>query len=199
VVLLSHGAGAPMGSAFLQAVSDGLVQRGLCVVRFHFPYMQRVVDEGKRRPPDGRARLLATWDAMLDKARGWKGVGPLVLSGKSMGGRMASHVLAEGRAPEARAAVYFGFPLHPSGKPSVERALHLPDVPVPQLFVSGDKDPLARFDLLSDQVQGLGRRALLQRVEGGDHSLSRGRRDPPDPSAPWLDEVVAFVRRHAGP
>ncbi|RKY21488.1 MAG: alpha/beta hydrolase [Planctomycetota bacterium] len=198
VVLLAHGAGAPMDSAFMAAVCAGLVQRGCCVARFQFPFMQRALETGKRRPPDRRPRLLATWRSMLARARAWDGAGPLVLAGKSMGARMASHVLAEGQAPDARAAVYLGFPLHPPGKPGSERAAHLTQVSVPQLFVSGDKDPLARFELLTATTQALGRRGQLHVVHGGDHSLARRRSELPDPGASWLDDVARFVARYAG-
>ena len=199
LVLLAHGAGAPMRSAFLEAVADGLVQRDLAVARFQFPYMQRVVDEGRRRPPDGRPRLLATWRAMLQRAESWHGAGPLVLAGKSMGGRMASLLLAEGGAPAARGVVYLGFPLHPPGRPGIERAQHLARVAVPQLFVSGDRDALARFDLLVGVLDALGHGAGLHRVPGADHSLARGRREPLADGALWLDAVACFVQRLAGP
>jgi predicted alpha/beta-hydrolase family hydrolase len=177
--------------------SAGLVERGCSVVRFHFPYMQERVDAGRSRPPDRAPVLLDAWRAMLDEALGWPGRGPLVLSGKSLGGRMASLLLAAGRAPEAVAAVYLGYPLHPAGRPERPRVEHLPAVTVPQLFVSGTRDALATFALLEQALRSC-RSAELLVVPGGDHSLAVRQRDRQAPPAPpWLDGVAAFVHRHA--
>lgn len=196
LVLLAHGAGAPYTHAFMQATADGLGARGLAVARFHFPYMQRRVDEGTRRPPDRAPVLLDTWRAMIDTALGWQGAGPLVLAGKSMGGRMASMLLADGRGDPARAAVYLGYPLHAPGKTEALRDAHLPDVPVPQLFLSGTKDSLARLDLLEGCVAKLGSNATLHLVQGGDHSLAVRRSAPLEGADAWLDVMADFVRAH---
>ena len=193
LVLLSHGAGAPYTSAFMEAVADGLVRRGLAVVRFHFPYMEEFVQSGKRRPPNPQKTLLATWEAMVAKATTWKNVGPLILAGKSMGGRMASMLLASGRAPRASAAVYFGYPLHPPGRPEKLRADHLGDVGVPQLFVSGSRDNLCRLDLLRPVLRELGPEATLHLVEGADHSLAVTRKEPLKGSAAWLDRTAEWI------
>jgi len=197
LVLLAHGAGAGADSAFLLAARDGLLARGLGVVRFHFPYMQAMVDEGRRRPPDPMPRLLDTWRALLEVVAGWDGAGPLVLAGKSMGGRAASLLAAAGDAPAARACAYLGYPLHPAGKPERLRREHLSQVPVPQLFLSGTADPLARLDLLRETVDSLGPTATLALVEGGDHSLARSRRQPLAGQDEWWDTLAAFVARHA--
>ncbi|MCB9897167.1 MAG: hypothetical protein H6825_04095 [Planctomycetes bacterium] len=198
LVLLAHGAGAPFTSPFLRDAATGLVERGLDVARFHFPYMQRRVDEGKARPPDRAPVLLDTWRAMLDTALSWTDRGPVALAGKSMGGRMASMLLADGRAPEAACAVYLGYPLHPAGRTDRLRAEHLPRVSVPQLFVSGTRDPLADFDLLKQAVASCAEAELLV-VAGGDHDLQVRKRDLTDPPpAPWLDGVAGFVLGHAG-
>jgi predicted alpha/beta-hydrolase family hydrolase len=117
-----------------------------------------------------------------------------VVAGKSMGGRMMSLHLARHGAGAARGAVYLGYPLHPPGNPRRLRAEHLGDVPVPQLFVSGTRDALCKLDLLRPIVEGLGGRARLHVVEGGDHSLAVSRRDPLAGSDVWLDVVAGFVR-----
>jgi predicted alpha/beta-hydrolase family hydrolase len=135
---------------------------------------------------------------MLDIAARWRNRGPIVLAGKSMGGRMASMLLAEGRAPEAVGAIYFGYPLHPPGRPEKLRADHLPDVPVPQLFLSGTKDPLCDLALLKSVLKRLGRRAKLVAIEGGDHSLAKKRSDPLGGSEVWLDAAAEFIGRVAG-
>ncbi|MEN8150216.1 MAG: alpha/beta family hydrolase [Planctomycetota bacterium] len=198
LVILAHGAGAPLDSAFMAGTAAGLVERGLCVARFNFPYMEQRVREGSRRPPDRAPRLLDAWRAMLDIATRWRNRGPIVAAGKSMGGRMASMLLAEGRAPEVVGAVYLGYPLHPSGKPEKLRADHLPDVPVPQLFLSGTKDPLCDLRRLRPVLRKLGDRARLVTVKGGDHSLAVRRKEPMKGSDAWLDEMAGFVRGVAG-
>ena len=117
-----------LDSPFMVGTAAGLVSRGLCVARFNFPYMETRVREGSRRPPDRAPRLLDAWRRMLDVATRWRGHGPVVLAGKSMGGRMASMLLAEGRAPEVVGAVYLGYPLHPPGKPRPTNEHHVPEV-----------------------------------------------------------------------
>ena len=194
LVVLAHGAGAPQTHPFMEGVSAGLVDRGLTVARFHFPYMERRVREGRNLPPDRAPVLLDTWRAMLDRARKWRGAGPLVMGGKSLGGRMASMLLAEGRAPGARGVIYLGYPLHPPGKPEKLRDAHLPGIAVPQLFVSGTKDPLCDLALLRPVLRRIGKSARLVTVEKGDHSLAVTRKDPMKGSEAWLGEVASFVR-----
>lgn len=192
LLLLAHGAGAPYTSPFMRETARGLDARGVAVVRFHFPYMEEAQRRGTRRPPDPKKRLLATWRAMLDRALGMRNHGPIVIGGKSMGGRMASMMLAAGDAPEASGAVYLGYPLHPPGRPEKLRAAHLGDVPVPQLFVQGTKDALcdrAKLRAVLKKVEG----ARLVEVEGGDHSLARSRKEPMKDADAWLDAVAAFV------
>jgi uncharacterized protein len=200
--ICAHGAGAPLTSAFMEAVATGLVQRGVCVLRFHFPYMERNVREGRRRPPDPATILLQTCRRVIQLARGWLGDAPaapaaIAVGGKSMGGRMMSMLLAEDPDVGATAAVYFGYPLHAPGRSAHPRSQHLPQVRVPQLFVSGSRDALARLELLRDVVAALPG-ARLHLVEGGDHSLATDRRDPLAGSAGWLDATAAFLAAAAG-
>jgi predicted alpha/beta-hydrolase family hydrolase len=196
LVVLAHGAGAPYTSAFMEETAHGLAARGLCVIRFHFPYMEAAQREGTKKPPDPPKRLLATWRAMIDRALTLRGHGPLVLAGKSMGGRMASMLLAEGRAPEARGAVYLGYPLHPAKRPEKLRADHLAKVPVPQLFVQGQKDALCDPAKLREVLANVPNAQHLE-LEGADHSLARSRKDPMQGSDLWLDAVARFVREVA--
>lgn len=181
-----------MDSPFMDHVTAGLVARGLAVIRFHFPYMELAQTSGKRRPPDPAKRLLATWRAMLERVAKMRGRGPLVIGGKSMGGRIASMLAAAGDAPEARGLVYLGYPLHPPGKPEKLRADHLPDIEVPQLFVQGSKDSLADLTLLRRVLKKVPKARLLE-VEGGDHSLAPSRKDPFRGSDAWLDAIAEFV------
>ncbi len=196
LVLLAHGAGAPYTHPFMEKTAEGLVKRGCCVARFHFPYMEEVHLHGKRKPPNTAKVLLATWEAMLEVAESWKNHGAIVMAGKSMGGRMASMLLAEGRASSAAAAVYLGYPLHAPGKSDKLRKDHLEQVPVPQLFVSGTRDNLAKLELLEPIVKSI-RKAKLHIVDRGDHSLAPTRKDPFAGMDDWLDVVAAFIDKHA--
>jgi len=110
LLVLVRGAGAPMTHPFRSHTAHGLVGRAVCVVRFNFPYMELAVHTGRRRGPDPALRLLATWRAMLDVVKKMRGHGPVVIGGKSMGGRMASVLAAGGRATEACGLVYLGYP-----------------------------------------------------------------------------------------
>lgn len=191
--VFAHGAGAPMTHPFMDHVAHGLVERGICVLRFHFPYMELAVASGKKRPPDPAKRLLATWRAMIDRVNEMRGSGPVVIGGKSMGGRMASVLAAAGDAPEACGLVYIGYPLHPPGKPDKLRAGHLSEVPVPQIFVQGSKDRLCdpkRLGRILRKIPG----ARLVVVKGGDHSLAKSRKRPFEGSDAWLDEIAEFIR-----
>lgn len=193
-----HGAGAPYDSPFMEAVATSLERRGVCVLRFHFPYMHRAVRDRRRYPPDRPAVLLETCRAIVELAHRWlpktrRADPPLFVGGKSMGGRMMSMLLAEDDAPAVAGAVYLGYPLHPPGRTDKLRTAHLPSVRVPQLFVSGTRDALAKIDLLRPVVRGL-RGAQLHAVEAGDHSLATSRREPLAGSDTWLDAVAGFIK-----
>jgi predicted alpha/beta-hydrolase family hydrolase len=192
----AHGAGAPYTSPFMVHVAKELAARDVCVVRFHFPYMEEAQRTGKRKPPDPQRRLLATWRVVLDAVAKMRGHGPISIGGKSMGGRMASMLLAEGAAPEARGAVYLGYPLHPPGKPEKLRTEHLAHVAVPQLFVQGEKDDLCEPERLRAVLEHVPSAQHLE-IAGADHSLARSRKDPFAGSDVWLDAVAAFLRRAA--
>ena len=155
-----------------------------------------------RRAPDRPPVLLAAWRAALDEAA-HRGDGlPLVASGKSMGGRMATMLAAEeGPAFVATALVLFGYPLHAPGKPDSLRDAHLPAVTVPMLFIQGTADALARFDLMEPLVRRLGPGARLHAIEGGNHSFAvRGRRRPADEIGSDLGAVAAaFIHEVAAP
>ena len=192
LLVLAHGAGASYHSPFMLETARRLASRGLAVVRFHFPYMEEAHRTGKKRPPDPQARLLATWRAMLGQVKRMRGHGPLVIGGKSMGGRMASLLLSEGGAPEARGAVYLGYPLHPAGRPERLRAAHLSAIPVPQLFVQGERDALADPTRLREVLRTIPNATHVE-IPGADHSLARSRAHPMRDADEWLDRVAAFV------
>lgn len=167
VYVLAHGAGAGMEHAFMVAMADALATHGVATLRFMFPYMQA----GSRRPDAERilrATLTAAAKVAVQRARGL----PVFAGGKSMGGRMTSRAMSEAPMSGIEGLAFLGFPLHPAGKPSDNRAAHLSNVSVPMLFVQGTRDRLATLDLLNPVIEGLGERATLHIVEGGDHSLA---------------------------
>ncbi len=175
VMIVAHGAGNDMRSPFFTGIAGAVVEAGLSTLRFNFPYMA-----AGRRAPDRPPVLMDAWRAVLaEAARRGDGL-PLVASGKSLGGRMASMVAAEeGEGFAGSALVFFGYPLHAPGRTDTLRDEHLTRVTVPMLFIQGTNDSLARFDLVEDVVRGLGDRARLHPIEGGDHSF-RGRGLPRD-------------------
>jgi predicted alpha/beta-hydrolase family hydrolase len=166
MLVFAHGAGAGMRNTFMDIMAATLAARGIATFRYHFPYM-----EAKTRRPDPRAILLATVRSAAGKARELAPDLPLIAGGKSMGGRMTSGAASEGLLEGVRGLVFFGFPLHPPGAPSTERADHLADVNLPMLFLQGDRDAFADLSLLKPVCKKLGRRATLHIVDSADHSF----------------------------
>ena len=164
--VFAHGAGAGMRHAFMEAFAAGLVERGVAVLRFQFPF----VEKGSKRtdPPD--VAQAAVRAAVAEAARSLPGL-PLFAGGKSFGGRMSSQAQAAQPLAGVQGLVFVGFPLHGAGKPSTERARHLSGVDIPMLFLQGTRDELAEIGLISEAVRQLGSRATLQVVEHADHSF----------------------------
>ena len=176
LLVFAHGAGAGMRHRFMEQISARLAAAGIATFRYQFPYMEA----GSRRP-DSRATLVATVRAALGAAA--EAVPDLLLlaGGKSMGGRMTSLAAAEAPLIGVRGLVFFGFPLHPAGRPSTERADHLDQVEAPMLFLQGERDKLAELALLRRVCAKLGPRAALHEIPGADHGFhvpkSSGRTD----------------------
>jgi len=164
--VLAHGAGAGMRHPFLESISQRLAEQGIATLRYQFPYMER-----RSRRPDPPAVAAATVRAAVAEAARIAPDLPLVAGGKSFGGRMTSTAQAEEPLPGVRGLVFLGFPLHPPGRPDDKRAEHLAHVQVPMLFLQGTRDDFAALKLLQPLVKGLGERATLHLVEGGDHSF----------------------------
>jgi len=164
---LAHGAGAGMDHPFLAGAADGLAAAGIATMRFNFPYT-----EARRRVPDPTPILLRTWNEAIT-ALAARGPGlPMVIGGKSMGGRMASMLAAEqGDGFRGAALVFFGYPLHPAGRTDRLRDAHLAQIRVPMLFLQGTRDALARFDLIEGVVRRLAPLARLHIVPDADHSF----------------------------
>jgi len=192
-LLLAHGAGAGMTHRAMTALADGLAERAIATLRFQFPYMER----GSRRP-DPPAVAHAAVRAACAKATRLAGRLPLFAGGKSYGGRMTSQAQALAPLPGVRGLVFFAFPLHPAGKPSVARADHLGKVDIPMLFLQGTRDELAELDLLKPVVAKLGSRARLVLVPDANHAFhvpaKTGRKDA-DVLADLLDAAAAWMTR----
>ena len=183
-VALAHGAGTSMHGPFLSAMHLGLAELGLLSVKFNFPYTEQ-----GRKAPDRMPRLEAAWRAVLAALRGDPELAPgrLFLGGKSMGGRVASHLVAAGAACDG--LLLLGYPLHPAGKPERLRDGHLADIDCPMLFIEGTRDPLCRLGLLRPVLARLGGRARLHLIEGGDHSFRLPKRLGRSEREVW-DEIL---------
>ncbi len=194
-LVLAHGAGAGMMHKHMAATAEGLTERGIAVLRFNFPYMER----GSKRP-DSPPIAHAAIRAAMAQGRKLAGDLPLFAGGRSFGGRMTSQAQSEEPLPNVRGLVFFAWPLHPSGKPGTDRAEHLAKVKVPMLFLQGTADTLAETPLLKPVVAGLGKRAKLHLVENADHSFhvpaKTGRKDP-DVLAEILDVAAEWMLKNA--
>ena len=180
-----------MRHAFLESISQRLAERSIATLRYQFPYMEQ-----RARRPDPPAVAAATVRAaVMEAARVAPGL-PLVAGGKSFGGRMTSTAQAEAPLAGVRALVFLGFPLHAPGRPSDKRAEHLAQVQIPMLFLQGDRDEFADLKLLKPVVKGLGKRATLHLVEGGDHSfhvLKRSGKTADDVMRELVDAMVDWT------
>ncbi len=165
-LVFAHGAGAGMTNKWMEAVASGLAERDIATLRYQFPYMER--GSGRVDPPKVAH---ATVRAAVGAAKQRFGEKALFAGGKSFGGRMTSQAQAIEPLSGAHGLVFFGFPLHPAGSPSSERAVHLASVAIPMLFLQGTRDALADLELLRTMVAGLGRRATLRLFDDADHSF----------------------------
>jgi len=188
-MVVAHGAGAGQTSPFMVRTAAGLAERGIAAATFDFPYMAE-----QRKVPDKTNVLERAWlDAIAAAREQFPGL-PLVIGGKSMGGRIASHVAAAG-APEVTALVYLGYPLHPPGKPDQRRDAHLPAIAQPMLFVQGTRDAFGTADEIRALLPAL-QKATLHEIPNGDHSFKVSGRGAPKPDAVLngiLDEVKSWM------
>lgn len=196
--VFAHGAGAGMNHPFMSAIARGLPQRGIASLRFQFPYLE----QGSKRPDPPRVAQAAVRAAVAEAAKQLPGL-PLFAGGKSYGGRMTTQAQAAQPLTDVRGIVLVGFPLHPAGQPSAERAAHLEHVALPMLFLQGTRDALAGLELIRRVTSKLGGRAALRVVENADHSfrvlVRSGRTNEEvleellDTMAGWMIEVAAYV------
>jgi predicted alpha/beta-hydrolase family hydrolase len=185
-VLLAHGAGTNQDHPRMVGLRDALAERGFSVLTFNYPYSEA----GKKRP-DNRPVLLACHRAAAAALRAEVGEN-LVLGGRSMGGRMATYLAAEGEP--CLGLILFAYPLHPSGRPDNLRLDHLGDIKPPMLFVQGTRDALARRDLVEEHVVAL---ATVVWMEGADHSFRMPGRTPAEvdrllaaAAVPWIASLA---------
>jgi predicted alpha/beta-hydrolase family hydrolase len=194
--VLAHGAGAGMTHPFMEAIANGLAERGVATLRYQFPYMER----GSKRPD---APKLAQATVRAAVAEGSRLVPDIALfaGGRSFGGRMTSQAQAAAPLRGVRGLVFLGFPLHPAGRPSDERGKHLFEVCIPMLFLQGTRDELANLLLVQALAEQLGAHGTLKLFQDADHSFHvparTGRKDTEvraemlDALTGWIDMVIS--------
>jgi predicted alpha/beta-hydrolase family hydrolase len=195
--VLAHGAGAGMAHSFMAKVANGLGERRIATLRYQFPYME----QGSKRPNAPKLAQATVRAAVVEAFRLLPGLA-LVAGGKSFGGRMTSQAQAETPLPGVRGLVFLGFPLHPPGQPSDERAQHLFEVKIPMLFLQGTRDALADIHLMRQLAERLGQRATLKLFADADHSFHvsarTGRKDT-DMRSEMLDALAGWVETVVSP
>ena len=164
--VFAHGAGAGMNHPFMTRVADELASRGIATLRYQFPYMEK----RSKRPDSPKVAQATVRAAVAEAAQRLPGL-VLVAGGKSFGGRMTSQAQAASPLPGVRGLAFVGFPLHPAGVPSSDRAKHLSDVQIPMLFLQGTHDELAHLPLIESLAGELGERARLELFADADHSF----------------------------
>jgi predicted alpha/beta-hydrolase family hydrolase len=164
-LILAHGAGQDMDSPFMQEIAQRIAARGIQVIRFNFPYMVKRLEDGRQRPPDRQPALLQHWRRVIDQVR-TEHAGPLLIGGKSLGGRMAS-LLADQQ--QVAGLVCLGYPFHPPGKPERLRTEHLVELETPTLICQGERDSFGNWQ----EVAGyrLSPRIRIHWLSDGDHSF----------------------------
>ncbi|OEY68047.1 alpha/beta hydrolase [Marinobacter sp. X15-166B] len=198
LLLFAHGAGAPMDSPVLERVAAGFAEHGVQVVRFEFPYMQQRRVDGRRRPPDRMPVLTGSFENVLTRVRGEVGAArPVFIGGKSMGGRVATHLSCK---PEVAAqfdgVVCFGYPFHPPGKPERWRTGHFADLRRPLLVVQGTRDPFGKQDEVVNALDPEWPVELCW-LQGGNHDfepLKRQRETREELLDAAVRASVAFMR-----
>ncbi|MCH8171696.1 MAG: dienelactone hydrolase family protein [Proteobacteria bacterium] len=189
-LILAHGAGAPMTAPFMISIADQIAAGGFRVVLFEFDYMKRADAEGRRFPPDRPPKLLERWRTVLRDFQD----GPVVIGGKSMGGRMASMLMAEDPSL-AKGLVCLGYPFHPPGRPENLRTGHLDLIRCPTLICQGERDPLGALDLVTSL--NLPENFSIYWLDDGDHGfkprVSSGRTEEQN-LAEAANRVVAFMK-----
>jgi predicted alpha/beta-hydrolase family hydrolase len=196
-LVLAHGAGAGQRSDFMVLAAKQLAARGVTTATFDFPY---VIE--RRKVPDKAPVLEQSWRDALAAARkdaSFTGF-PLFIGGKSMGGRISSHIAAQ-QVAGVRGLVFFGYPLHPPGRLDQRRDAHLPDVREPMFFIQGTRDPFGTADDMKGLLPRLSTGSAVHEVVDGDHSfkvrVSVAGRSQDAVFAEIFDAAAAFIRRYS--
>jgi len=176
-----------MSHPFMDSFASGLCERGIASLRFQFPYMEA----GLKRPDPSNLAQAAIRAAVAEARLLFPDL-CLLAGGKSFGGRMTSQAAAAAPMPGLRGIAFLGFPLHPPGRPSVDRAEHLRNVRLPMLFLQGTRDRLADIALMAEVVRQLGGRATLRLLEGADHSFHAPARNAPGAAEIKREMLDAF-------
>ena len=188
IITLAHGAGAGMQHTFMVTLANTLAEANIATLRFNFPFA-----ENKKGRPDTPAVAHQTIEAAILKAQELFPKLPLFVSGKSFGGRMSSQYLSAHHNTRAKGIIFFGFPLHPQGKPSMERAEHLKDIKIPMLFLQGTKDELATWHLIESVCASLPLAELIK-IEGADHAFKAGKQNTvqmlTDKTKDWIEKIT---------
>lgn len=189
MMTLAHGAGANMEHVFMVTLATALAEAGIGTLRFNFPFMEQ-----KKGRPDSPAVAHQTIATAIDKALELYPSLPLFVAGKSFGGRMSSQYLSLHPRKDIMGMIFYGFPLHPAGKPSIDRAEHLKEVKAPMLFLQGTKDTLATWDLIETVCKSL-KKATLVKLEGADHSFKAGKKNDIMPllvkaTKDWTEKII---------
>ena len=188
IMILAHGAGAGMHHPFMITLSRSLSEAGISTMRFNFPFM-----ENKKGRPDAPAVAHQAIETAIVKAQKLFPKLPLFVAGKSFGGRMTSQYLSTHPHDEIKGIVFYGFPLHPPGKPSIERAEHLKQVKTPMLFLQGTKDEFATGKLIESVCSSLPL-AELVKIEGANHAFKAGKQDIMKlliaKTSDWIDKMM---------
>lgn len=192
VLLLAHGAGAPMDSDFMDLLAEKLCDERISVARFEFPYMERRREDGKKRPPDRQPVL---FDAFRQAASAAGGLENIFIGGKSLGGRMASLLASEAAC---RGVACFGYPFHPPGKPEQLRTAHLASITTPVLVCQGERDHFGRREEVI--AYSLAQAVSLHWLPDGDHDFKSRKSS----GIAWEDNVTdaacataAWLNRYA--
>lgn len=185
---LAHGAGAGMNHSFMVTLTQLLSEEGIATLRFNFPFA-----ENKKGRPDLPAVAHQTIETAIAKAQKLFPELPLFVAGKSFGGRMTSQYLSTHPDIAVKGIIFYGFPLHPPGKPSTERAEHLKDVKTPMLFLQGARDEFATWDLIESVCSSLPL-ARLVKIEGANHAFKAGKQNIlqllADTTKDWMGKMI---------
>ena len=183
-VVLTHGAGAGMDTPFMETCAQGLAAQNLRVGRFEFPYMKMVRETGRRRPPDRAPILLQAWEEVIDSLD----AKPLLIGGKSLGGRIASMVADK---KQVTGLICLGYPFHPTGKPDRLRTEHLRTLETPTLICQGSRDPFGTAEEVAQYDLPAGIR--LHWLGDGDHSFNPRKRSGRSIEQNWQEAIEAVV------